>query len=52
MHKFKLIQGDVNRPYYEASPITDLYECEHCGMQVNTVWLQEHPEEACPKSDS
>jgi hypothetical protein len=52
MHLFKLIKGNVNRPYFEASPATDIYECEKCGGQVNSVYLQNYPEQACPKDDS
>jgi hypothetical protein len=48
MHRFALIIGDSNRPYYEASPSRDIYICEKCMTKVNAAWLLKHPEEICP----
>jgi hypothetical protein len=48
MHRFVLIRGNRYRVYHEASPITDIYQCEKCGAQVNSKWLEAHPEEKCP----
>jgi len=51
MHRFVLIRGNRYRAYFEASPISDIYQCEKCKTQVNTVWLQNHPEQACPMDE-
>lgn len=46
-HSWRLIEGEVDRAYYESSPARDIYKCEHCGSVANSVYAVMHPDEVC-----
>src|SRR5262245_1012348 len=49
-HRWQLIQGHADKPYYEESPAHDVYKCEQCGEEANTLWILRHPDEVCPNN--